>query len=117
VSFFGANVYPENVTVGLEQPEVSAWTTGKFVLEVVEDADQDRHLRVTVELAPGEEADPRREQLAAASIRTQLCRLNSEFAHYVPEERQVPQVALLPAGDSEYFPRGVKHRYTRGTSA
>jgi phenylacetate-CoA ligase len=117
VSFFGANVYPENVTVGLEQPEVSAWTTGKFVLEVVEDADQDRHLRVTVELAPGEEADPGREQLAAASIRTQLCRLNSEFAHYVPEERQVPQVALLPAGDSEYFPRGVKHRYTRGTSA
>ena len=25
VSYFGANVYPENVTVGLEQPEVSDW--------------------------------------------------------------------------------------------
>lgn len=39
VSYFGANVYPENVTVGLEQPGVSSWVTGKFVLETVEDAD------------------------------------------------------------------------------
>jgi phenylacetate-CoA ligase len=27
VSFFGANVYPENVTVGLEQPGISDWVT------------------------------------------------------------------------------------------
>ncbi len=32
VSYFGANIYPENVTVGLEQPEISGWVTGKFVL-------------------------------------------------------------------------------------
>jgi phenylacetate-CoA ligase len=113
VSFFGANVYPENVTVGLEQPEISDWVTGKFVLEVTEDADRDRHLTVTVELAPGEQADPARERLAAESILVHLRRLNSEFAHYVPEERQLPRVVLRPAGDAEYFPRGVKHRYTR----
>jgi phenylacetate-CoA ligase len=114
VSFFGANVYPENVTVGLEQPEVSAWVTGKFVLEVLEDADRDRHLAVTVELAPGEEASAARTRLAADTIVAQLCRLNSEFAHYVPEARRTPHVRLLPTGDPDYFPRGVKHRYTRG---
>jgi phenylacetate-CoA ligase len=113
VSYFGANIFPENVTVGLEQPDVSPWTTGKFVLEIAEDADQDRHLRVTVELAPGEDATSAREESAAVSIRTHLRRLNSEFAHYVPGERQTPQVVLRPAGDPEYFPRGVKHRYTR----
>jgi phenylacetate-CoA ligase len=114
VSYFGANIFPENVTVGLEQPDVSPWTTGKFVLEVTEDADRDRHLRVTVELAPGEDGTPAREESAAESIRTHLRRLNSEFAHYVPDERQTPQIVLRPAGDPEYFPRGVKHRYTRG---
>jgi phenylacetate-CoA ligase len=31
LSFYGANVYPENVALGLEQPEVSAHVTGKFV--------------------------------------------------------------------------------------
>ncbi|MDH2428140.1 phenylacetate--CoA ligase family protein [Sphaerisporangium sp. TRM90804] len=115
VSFFGANVFPENVTVGLEQPEVSGWTTGKFVLEVVEDDDRNRRLRVTVELAPGESPGPTRERRAADSIRTQLRRLNSEFAHYVPEEHQTPQIVLLPTGDPAYFPRGVKHRYTRAS--
>jgi phenylacetate-CoA ligase len=110
VSFFGANIYPENVTVGLEQPAVSPWVTGKFVLETVEDADRDTRLRVTVELAPGRDGDP---SVLAASIHTQLLRLNSEFAHYVPAERQLPEVILKPAGDPEYFPIGVKHRYTR----
>ena len=86
--------------------------TGKFVLETVEDADRDRRLRVTVELAPGQDGDP---GVLAASIRTQLLRLNSEFAHYVPAERQLPEVVVRPAGDPDYFPVGVKHRYTRSS--
>jgi len=113
VSFFGANIYPENVAAGLEQPAVSGWVTGKFVLQVAEDADRDRHLNIAVELAPGEHGNPGRQELAAESIRAQLRRLNSEFAHYVPEDYQAPRVTLLPAGDPHYFPRGVKHRYTR----
>ena len=44
-------------------------------------------------------------------IRTQLLRLNSEYAHYVPAEYQPPQVILRSAGDPEYFPIGVKRRY------
>jgi phenylacetate-CoA ligase len=115
VSFFGANVYPENVTVGLEQPGISELVTGKFVLEVVEDADADSHLRVTVELAPGAGVDAGADAgWLAVSIRDQLLRLNSEFAHYVPADRQLPQVVLRPFEDLEFFPPGVKHRYTRG---
>jgi phenylacetate-CoA ligase len=113
VSFFGANVYPENVTVGLEQPPVSEWVTGKFVLEVIEDADRDRHLSVTVELAPGVIAESGHKETVAQSIRAALLRLNSEFAHYVPVEYQTLRVELRPAGDPEHFPPGVKHRYTR----
>jgi phenylacetate-coenzyme A ligase PaaK-like adenylate-forming protein len=113
VSYYGANIYPENIAAGLEQPAVSGWVTGKFVIEIAEDADRDRRLAVTVELAPGEEGGQPRGRLAAESIRAQLRRLNSEFAHYVPDERQIPLVTLLPAGDPGYFPRGVKHRYTR----
>jgi phenylacetate-CoA ligase len=117
VSFFGANVYPENIAVGLEQPEVSGWVTGKFVLEVTEDGDRNRHLAVAVELAAGQDggadggAD--RAALATAAILGQLRRLNSEFAHYVPAGYQQPRVTLRPAGDPDYFPRGVKHRYSR----
>ncbi|ARV57358.1 phenylacetate--CoA ligase [Nostocales cyanobacterium HT-58-2] len=113
VSYFGANIYPENVTVGLEQPVIREWVTGKFVLQVQEDADKNRFLSVVVELAPGVKESEEKKQAIASSILTQLKRLNSEFANYVPLEYQMPHLALAPTGDPEYFPIGVKHRYTR----
>jgi phenylacetate-CoA ligase len=113
ISYFGANIYPENITVGLEQPGIREWVTGKFVLETREDSDRNRSLVVTVELAPGELPHSGRQQTAADSILTHLLRLNSEFANYVPAEHQPPEVILRPTGDPDYFPTGVKHRYTR----
>ncbi len=113
VSYFGANIYPENVTVGLEQATIRDWVTGKFVLQVKDDEDKNRFLSVVVELAPGVEASEEKRNAIASSILSQLLRLNSEFANYVPQEYQLPQVELAPMGDPEYFPIGVKHRYTR----
>ncbi len=113
VSYFGANIYPENVSVGLEQPIIREWVTGKFVLQVKEDQDQNRFLSVVVELAPGLEGSEEKIIQITNSILAQLLRLNSEFANYVPGEYQRPQVELKPTGDGEYFPTGVKHKYTR----
>ncbi len=116
VSFFGANIYPENVTVGLEQAGVAAWVSGKFVMQVVEDADRDTHLELMVELAPGEVGGSERLARVAESVHRELLRVNSEFAHYVPAAQQTPRVMLCPHGDPEWFPAGVKHRYTRDAS-
>lgn len=113
ISYFGANIYPENVKVGLEQPAVSEWVTGKFVMEIQEDADKNSFLFIAVELAPNIEATEEKKQTVADSILTQLKRLNSEFANYVPPQYQTPTVELLPMGEPEYFPQGVKHRYSR----
>ena len=113
LSFYGANVYPENVSVGLEQPEFAAALTGKFVLELTEDAAHDAELLLTVELARAAPGDEGLAQRIAASVRRELERLNSEFANYAPSERRTPRVALRALGDAEYFPIGVKHRYTR----
>ncbi|MBK8814820.1 MAG: phenylacetate--CoA ligase family protein [Methylococcaceae bacterium] len=113
VSYYGANIYPENVTVGLEQPEILKSVTGKFVLETKENDDGDKFLSVTVELLPTIQPEETLKKAIAESIRTQLVRLNSEFANYTPMERQMPQISLRPFADPEYFPVGVKHRYTR----
>ena len=51
--------------------------------------------------------------IIAQVIQTQICRLNSEFSHYVPPLAQSPRITLYPLGDQTYFPQGVKHRYTR----
>ncbi len=116
VSFFGANIYPENVTVALEQSPISDGVTGKFVLSTPEDANGDRWLKVVVELAQHAVASAPAAEAIAQGIRRELLRLNSEFAHYVPSERQVPRVELRPFGDPEFFPVGVKHRYTNNAA-
>jgi len=113
ISYFGANVFPENVTVGLEQAPIASWCTGKFVMQVREDDDRNPYLSIVVELATGVTADQDKIETITDSILINLRRLNSEFAHYVPTERQAPRVELASLGDPTYFPIGVKHRYTR----
>jgi phenylacetate-CoA ligase len=113
LSFYGANVYPENVAVGIEQPDLLAALSGKFVMQIQVDADQNPVLDVAVELLPGHEPSEALEEDVADSIQRELERLNSEFKNYTPAERRRPRVRLLRHADPEYFPVGVKHRYTR----
>jgi phenylacetate-CoA ligase len=113
VSFYGANVYPENVAVGLEQPALAASLTGKFVLEVQTTSEHGSVLGLVVELALSARPPDGFAELVAEQVRRQLERVNSEFAHYVPEARRTPRIELRAFADPEYFPSGVKHRYTR----
>ncbi len=53
VSYYGANIFPDTVSIGLEQPQTRAFVTGKFVLEVKADEQHNRQLTIAVELAPG----------------------------------------------------------------
>lgn len=113
VSYYGANIYPENVTVALEQVDFMQQISGKFVLQVLETAIGDKELHVAVELLPKIQPDGELSAKIALAIKNQLLRLNSEFAHYTPAEHQLPLVTLYGFADPEYFPIGVKHRYTR----
>lgn len=115
VSYYGANIFPDTVIIGLEQPAIRALVTGRFVLEVRETDDRDRELWIAVELsARGAEAPPGPlGDAVAEAILAVLVRLNSEFASYVPAARQRPRITLWPTGHPEYFPVGVKHRYSR----
>jgi len=49
----------------------------------------------------------------AESICRQCRHLNSEFANYIPDALQMPVLTCLPHRHPEYFPPGVKHRYTQ----
>lgn len=113
VSYFGANVYPENITVGLEQSGIAEQVTGKFVLQTKETGNGDTLLFLAVELAPGGVQSEELGERIASSVLAHLQRLNSEYAHYVPTHYALPQVTLYLHGDAEYFPVGIKHRYTR----
>ena len=113
LSLYGANVYPENVATGLEGTAIAPHVTGRFVLELEHGADENVSLKLTVELAA--EGSPNDSLAAdvAQAVRREIERQNSEFLAYVPEPRRTPRVVLLPLAHPDYFPKGVKHRYTR----
>lgn len=113
LSFYGANVYPENVAVGIEQPALLEAVSGKFVMQIAHDADQNPSLDIAVELLPGRAASEALTADVAQSIQRELERQNSEFLNYAPADRRRPRVRLLPHAEPEHFPLGVKHRYTR----
>jgi phenylacetate-CoA ligase len=113
LSFYGANVYPENVAIGLERPDVAAHVTGKFVMRVEPAALETPELAIAVELAPGGAPDEMFASRAAQAIRAAIEGVNSEFLHYAPSERRTPVVELISFGDPHHFPPGGKHRYTR----
>jgi phenylacetate-CoA ligase len=113
LSFYGANVYPETVSVGLERPDLAAHVTGKFVLELAATGDENSELLLTVELAAHATESAELALALGRSVRAELERSNGEFLAYVPDERRTPRVRLLPLGHPDYFPSGVKHRYTR----
>ncbi|MBL8707550.1 MAG: phenylacetate--CoA ligase family protein [Rhodospirillaceae bacterium] len=113
VSYFGANIFPETVSLGLEKPEVHGFVTGKFVMEVKEGIAGKPVFSLAVELAQGIAPVPELAEIAADSVLGVLRHLNSEFANYVPADLQRPLVTLYPQGDAGYFPVGMKHRYSR----
>jgi len=113
VSYYGANIYPENISVALEQVPISEWLSGKFVLEAKEDEQLNKILCLTVELLPQASANEADSDTIAKAVVAELLRLNSEFKIYVPLAQQKIDVTLQPHGHPDYFPAGGKHRYTR----
>ena len=113
VSYFGANIFPETVSLGLEQPSVRGFVTGKFVMEVKEGLSGKPAFALAVELAQGVAMSETIAEAVSQSVMTILRRLNSEFANYVPGDLQKPVVTLYALADPTYFPVGVKHRYSR----
>ncbi|KAI8472674.1 MAG: hypothetical protein J3K34DRAFT_519546 [Monoraphidium minutum] len=138
VSLYGANVYVEQVMPAFEgggeeeqeeqggeggaegggggggggRARLSDLLTGKFVLYVEEDADANPRLALRAETARGVAPGGALAARAARAVRAALLRASSEYAAYVPQERQLPAVHVYAHSDPQHFPPGVKHRYT-----
>jgi len=113
LSYFGANIYPENISIGLETETINKFVTGKYVMQIIEDENRNLHFKITVELALGIEPYEDLRVAIGSSILESIFRINSEYKNYVPHEYQMPLIELRKTGDAEYFPVGVKHRYIR----
>jgi phenylacetate-coenzyme A ligase PaaK-like adenylate-forming protein len=113
VSFYGANVFVETVSLALEQPSIREFVTGKLVMSIGEDDDANRQLALDVELARAVAPNDALAATIAAAARAAILKQCGEYGAYVPAERQLPVVTLWTHAHPERFPVGVKHRWVR----
>lgn len=108
LSYFGANIYPENVAIGLESARVKNFVTGKYVMEIIETEDKNLRFKITVELAPEEEVTDEKSGAIGESILASILHINSEYKNYVPVEYQMPLIELRQTGILIVFPNWSK---------
>lgn len=113
ISFYGLLIYPEHVRVGLEQHAFQGVLSGKFVMAVDTDANQNPLLRLLVELAPGRHADPDLRLQVQQAVVEGLRSVNSEYHELerAIKERALPQIELVDAHSSPLFQAGNKQRW------
>ena len=113
ISLYGLLIYPEHVKVGLEKQAFQGVITGKFVMAVDSDADQNPSFRLIVELAPGSQpGSDLRDQIQQAVVEG-LREVNSEY-HELESmigERALPHVEMVEYNSSDLFQGGQKQRW------
>jgi phenylacetate-CoA ligase len=114
VSLYGLLIYPEHIKHGLERPSIVNQVTGKFVMSIDYDDQQDPHLVIRVELAHAMPSDevPLKEKITTSLV-TGLKRINSEYRRLSESigMKAIPEVVLIEQGNQQYFRQGIKQKW------
>jgi phenylacetate-CoA ligase len=118
ITFYGLNVYPENIKAALVDRRIRELVTGKFTMATVSDNNMDQTFELNIELTNGRAASDEGQKLIETVVLEKLTTLNSEFRklHDAIAEKASPNVHLITFGDQSYFARGVKHKWARKES-
>lgn len=115
--FHSLNVYPDNIRPAFEEPSLTAQLTGRFLVEVHQDAKHTQTLRIRAELAKGATSSEVLAHRLAERCYAALVRTNSEFrslsaALGAPAR---PEISLHPY-HSAGFGAGAKDVYVKGAT-
>jgi len=113
ISLYGLLIYPEHVKFGLERQAFQETITGKFVMAVDFDADQNPYFRLVVELAPGIQSGVHLRDEIQRAVVEGLREINSEYHQLesVVRERALPHVEMVEYNGSDYFRSGTKQKW------
>ncbi len=114
-SLYGLLIYPETIKKALFSPELNDTITGKFTMQTKLDAKQNQFLEIHIELLPNATRSQEMEEKIVAAIVRTLIEDNAEYRFLQKDhpERYKPIIRLHPYGEPEYFPEGIKQKWTR----
>lgn len=115
VSLYGLLIYPEHIKFGLEHKSLKKLVTGKFVMSIEYDENQNQHLILRVELAKKVHATERLISRIEKRVVAELEQINSEYNRLVQAigTRSVPVIEAYENGNIEYFNPGTKQKWVK----
>ncbi len=112
---YGGIIYPEYIKVGLQEPHLEQYITGKFTMFTKHDRKQDEYLEVNIELKEGVEASEELHQNVKKSIVHHLIEKSAEYknnADLLPGKVE-PRIVFWSHGHPTHFQTGIKQKWVK----
>jgi phenylacetate-CoA ligase len=111
--FYSANIFPENIKLGIDSKKISFLVTGKFIVSVnISNQDMSQSLKIKVQLKKGVEAGKENSQIIRDEIIHALRKSNSEYNDVcIAIGAQADPIIELSSHDDPEFLPGIKHRW------
>ena len=110
---YGAIIYPEHVKVGLQNPTLEKFITGRFSMATEFDARHNEYLEINVELRRGVKDGESIRTALVESLVKNLSASSSEYRnnHANMGDRVVPHVIFWPHEHPKYFNPSIKQKW------
>lgn len=113
VTFYGANIYPENIKVALGKNEFLDKLTGKFTMRREYSENMDQVFEINIELRPGVEPSQSLVADIGVLVVDVLKKVNMEYLSSCNsvDKDLTPKIKLWPYQYEGFFKPGLKPRY------
>ncbi len=114
VTFYGLNIYPENIKAGLEDSKVSDMVTGKHI--IIKDLTNnliDQKLKIFIELKSNTVLNNNIKKLISDTILENLLKLNTEYRKLYNSigSKSIPEITLLENGHEQFIIKKSKYNW------
>ncbi|MDE1919089.1 MAG: phenylacetate--CoA ligase family protein [Patescibacteria group bacterium] len=110
---YGAIIFPEHVKIGLQNPALEKFITGRFTMTTENDAKHNEYLEINIELQHGvKDGEPIRAALVESIVKSLSASSGEYLNNYINmRERVVPRVVFWPHEHPKYFHPGIKQKW------
>lgn len=116
VTFYGLNIYPENIKAGLESDRILHLITGKYVINKEEVNNyQDQKLTILIELKPDVIATEELTRNILDEIVKSFIELNTEYRKLFSsiKDKAIPEIVLMENGHEQFIIKKAKHKWVQ----
>jgi len=114
ITFYGLNIYPENIKAGLEDSKISSFVTGKHIITKDQTKDYtEQRLKIIVELKLNVLPSNDLKKIIGDTIFQKLIELNTEYRKLFNsiKEKAIPEISILENGNEIFVIKKAKHSW------